>query len=441
MTTLDQLIYGIRMQESGGDYNALNSYGAVGAYQVLKSNVPGWTRRALGYSMTWQQFRASRSAQDAVARYMLGNYYRKYGARGAAAAWYAGEANHGLDMSTRAQNGGPSIKGYVDSVLAHASQSGLQGGGASVSITSSGGGGGGATVPKLDDRTMAAMYGMSYAEMKAVPELMRKLHQAVKEGWSGDLWTAHLKNTHWWKTTSQTQRQYFDLRYGDPATFKSKWDASAYTANTLAVKAGLGSLLGKGTTQGHMNGVLQDATYKLLALGWSEDRVEDWLAGQAKMHGGIMWGEAGDAYDQLHQLAWQNGLKLSSSWYQKKAVDVAAGRSTIHDQEADIRRTAAAKYAVWGEKIKAGQNVMDLAAPYIKTVSDLLEVPDSSIDLNDHWVNKAMTGKNEKGGAYSIWQLENDIRSGSTLWRRTKNAQDSTMAVAHQVLQNFGLTY
>lgn len=440
MTTLDELVYGIRMQESGGNYGVVNSIGAVGAYQVMKANIPSWTRRALGHSLTWQQYRDSPAAQDRVARYMLGSYLSKYGARGAAAAWYAGEGNHNLDMSTRSQSGGPSIKGYVDSTLAHASQWGLQGGGAAVTITRSGGTGG-ATVPKLDDRTLAAMYGLDYSEINAIPELKKLFKKAVTGGWSSDRFTASLKNTRWWRTTSQTQRQYFDLRYGDPATWRAKWDASAYTANTLAVKAGVGSLLGRGTTQGKMSGVLQSATYKLLALGWSEDRLEDWLAGQAKMHGGIMWGEAGDAYDQLHQLAWQNGLRLSSGWYQKKAVEVASGKSTIHDQEADIRRSAAAKYRTWADKIKAGQNVVDLAAPYIKTVSDLLEVPDTSLDLQDYWVNKAMTGKNQQGGAYSTWQLENDIRSNSKLWRKTKNAQDSTMAVAHQVLRDFGMTY
>ena len=53
-TTLDQLLYGIRQVESGGNYSVVNGIGAVGAYQVMKANIPSWTKKALGYSMTWQ---------------------------------------------------------------------------------------------------------------------------------------------------------------------------------------------------------------------------------------------------------------------------------------------------------------------------------------------------------------------------------------------------
>lgn len=120
--TLDQLLYGIREQESGGDYAVVNSIGAVGAYQMLKSNIPEWTKEALGHSLTWQQFRDDKNAQDTTARYKIGQYYQKYGARGAASAWYSG--NPSLSESTRSQSGGPSIKDYVDSVIATALKSG-----------------------------------------------------------------------------------------------------------------------------------------------------------------------------------------------------------------------------------------------------------------------------------------------------------------------------
>src|SRR5438309_347960 len=93
MTTLDQLMYGIRQVESGGNYSVVNSIGAVGAYQILQSNVPEWTRQALGYSMSWQQFRDSRAAQDAVARYKLGIFLKRYGAQGAASMWFSGQPN------------------------------------------------------------------------------------------------------------------------------------------------------------------------------------------------------------------------------------------------------------------------------------------------------------------------------------------------------------
>lgn len=144
---LDRLLWAISQQESGGNYSANNGI-AVGKYQVLKSNVPDWTREALGRSMSWQQFIADHSAQDQVAAYKIGAYYRKYGIRGAASAWYSGDPK--LSESTRPQSGGPSIKAYVDNIVALMRRAPGGGGGSpapSGGGAGTGGGGGGGTSP------------------------------------------------------------------------------------------------------------------------------------------------------------------------------------------------------------------------------------------------------------------------------------------------------
>lgn len=132
--TLNQLLAGIRQQESGGNYSVVNSIGAVGAYQVLKSNIPSWTKEALGHSLTWEQYRDDPAAQDKTARYIIGGYYDKYGAAGAAAMWYSGQPD-----PTKTY-GNPSVATYVRQVLAKASGSGsgLSGGSGTTSTPSGG---------------------------------------------------------------------------------------------------------------------------------------------------------------------------------------------------------------------------------------------------------------------------------------------------------------
>jgi hypothetical protein len=61
------------------------------------------------------------------------------------------------------------------------------------------------------------------------------------------------------------------------------------------------------------------------------------------------------------------------------------------------------------------------------------------VDLFNNHVAKAMSS-NTNGQAESIWQFENDLRK-DPLWKKTQNAQDSAMQVAHQVLQNFGMVF
>jgi|GEM_PF-6012685 len=111
--SLDAFLYAERKQESGGNYSAVNaSSGALGAYQVMPANVASWTQRALGHSLTPQQFLASKSAQDAVAKTILGGYYAKYGPAGAAAMWYSGQPDPNKSY------GNPPVSSYVASVLA-----------------------------------------------------------------------------------------------------------------------------------------------------------------------------------------------------------------------------------------------------------------------------------------------------------------------------------
>lgn len=115
----EAFINAIAGQESGGDYGAVNGRtGASGKYQIMPENWPAWAEEAgLGADaeMTPEN-------QEIVARYKLGEYYDKYGARGAAIAWYAGEG--ALDYSEEALNrkqgkgDEPSINEYADSVLA-----------------------------------------------------------------------------------------------------------------------------------------------------------------------------------------------------------------------------------------------------------------------------------------------------------------------------------
>ena len=118
--TKAQFIWGIRQQESEGNYRAGNPSGALGAYQILGSNLPEWSQEALGHRVTASEFLGNPHIQDAIADFKLGGYYDKYGPEKAASAWYSGDPN--LVNSTRPQSGGPSVAEYVQSVMGHAAQ-------------------------------------------------------------------------------------------------------------------------------------------------------------------------------------------------------------------------------------------------------------------------------------------------------------------------------
>lgn len=94
----------IKSIESSGNYTALGPIlasgdRAYGAYGVMGANVGPWTKQALGYAMTPEQFLASSSAQDSVFKTIFGGYMSKYGASGAAQAWFGGPGAIGKNVS------------------------------------------------------------------------------------------------------------------------------------------------------------------------------------------------------------------------------------------------------------------------------------------------------------------------------------------------------
>lgn len=114
-------------QESGGSYGARNSStGAMGKYQIMPGNISGsggWDVEALGHNVSTSAFMKSPQIQEAIAKYKLQQYYNKYGAAGAAVAWYAGEGNakkyvaSGGKGYNRKQGAYPSVSSYVRQIL------------------------------------------------------------------------------------------------------------------------------------------------------------------------------------------------------------------------------------------------------------------------------------------------------------------------------------
>jgi hypothetical protein len=432
-TSFEQLLYGIGVQESGGNnYHVVNSIGAVGKYQVMKGNIPGWSKQVLGYSISWQTFRDSPALQEKIVRGILKGYYDKWGARGAAAAWYAGPGNHNLDQSTHSQYGGPSIKSYVDSVLNHGTK--YKGG----SSSSSGGGGGGGEdnkVPMSRGET-AESYGYVQGLFDAVPELKKLFDKAVKNTWSPEKFQAAIRDSHWWKTHSQQERDYLTKTYGDPATAKQEYH-SAYThVQQMAAQLGI---QGNDQTKKFLNAM----TYNVAARGWSDDQLRAEMGKHVYFDGDNWNGQGGETVQKLKDYAYSMGVTMASTWYTNGARKVVRGMGSEQDLESQIRKQAKASFPQWSKQIDAGQTVMDLANPYLSSMSQILELPGGSLNLFDPTIKKALNYKDPNTGAgmaKPLWQFENELRSDPR-WKKTQNAQDSLMQVGHQVLADFGLKY
>jgi hypothetical protein len=430
--SFDDFMAAIAGQESGGlgdraRYSVVNAYGAVGKYQVLKSNVPEWSRAALGYSITWQQFRDSPELQEKIVRHRLKKYFDKYGARGAASAWYSG--NPDLHMSTNPQPGGPPIKKYVDDVIARAEKiSGGSGGESSAATMFDDVG----TTEKLSSSEMAEQYGFVESLLNSDKELKALFDKAVKGSWTPDKFQAELRDTNWWKKLNKAQREFLVTQYGDPATARQKLDQNFIKLKQLGAQMGV-RLTDKGW---------KDLAYQYTYNGWTDQQLRYQLGRRLNMPGTQRFGEAGEIQDKLSEYAYNMGIKVSDSWMDGASKDIVSGMATQQDFESKLREQAKATYSFWAKQIDAGQSVSDLASPYMQTMAQLLELPPGSVNLFDPSIKKALQNRDSSGksAVKPLWQFETEVRNDPR-WRKTNNAQNSLMQVAHQVLSDFGMRY
>ncbi|OAH17561.1 hypothetical protein AX289_31355 [Methylorubrum populi] len=86
----------IQSNESGGRYDIVGpthkKYGrALGAYQVMESNLPSWSKEAIGREVSPDEFLRSPQIQDAIFQTKFGQAVAKYGnPEDAASVWFTG---------------------------------------------------------------------------------------------------------------------------------------------------------------------------------------------------------------------------------------------------------------------------------------------------------------------------------------------------------------
>jgi hypothetical protein len=85
----------IRKIESTNRYHITADAGggrtALGAYQILDTNLAAWSHAALGRPVSRDEFLRTPHLQDKIFHHRFGHYVRKYGPHGAARAWLGGE--------------------------------------------------------------------------------------------------------------------------------------------------------------------------------------------------------------------------------------------------------------------------------------------------------------------------------------------------------------
>jgi hypothetical protein len=174
---------------------------------------------------------------------------------------------------------------------------------------------------------------------------------------------------------------------------------------------------------------------------WIEDKVKtDVLFGKKEVNSlAIPEGPSGKYFVALKNFAADNGILLSDSAATSYANSIVTNVIDENTAFNALRESAAEAFPALADKIKAGINLKTLADPYIQSMSSILEIPDSGIDLFDPKVRNALayTLPDGKVGTRSIYDFEKELRKDPR-WQYTNNARNEAASVASTVLKDFG---
>jgi hypothetical protein len=284
---------------------------------------------------------------------------------------------------------------------------------------------------KLSPEEQAANYGWSLGFLDHNPELKGLFDQAVKGTWTSDKFQAEIRNTKWWKDTSETARQSQVLKSTDPATYNANLTAARLQVQQLASEVGAAvptAQLGK-------------IASSVISAGLDEDGIRNILGQYVKFtKEGTLTGEAGMHQYTMKQYANQMGVSIGDQALKNQAALVVRKLATTEDFEGQLREQSKSMFPAYAAQIDGGQTMMDIATPYMQTMGQELGIPTTGINLTDPMIKAALNGLNQDGKPSGktlmdfTTQLRNDPR-----WAKTGEARDQSMGVANKVLSDFGL--
>lgn len=276
---------------------------------------------------------------------------------------------------------------------------------------------------------VAANLGYSMAFFNSNPELKALLNKAVQGNWTPAKFVAQLQGTTWFKKNGEAARQVWALRTSDPATYNQR------LSTTRSQVASMAAQIGANINTAQIGALSANA----LAWGWSEQQIKDALWPSVYKNKQAT-GQAAANKAQISQAAANYGLNISDAQMGTWLRGLTVGSASMEAIQNSMMTQTISRYPALGERLKAGETLRDIAAPYLDTYSQVLEIPGDNLKLDDPMLKRAFAAKGQDGkpAMQSIWEFEANLKKDPR-WMKTKNAQEAGMAMAHKVLQDFGL--
>lgn len=287
-------------------------------------------------------------------------------------------------------------------------------------------------LPEDWEKAAEEQYGAYWAIFKYNPELKQILLDATMEDWSDTKFRAELEQTNWWKTTTQSARQFDMEEATDPATVQTKIDNRAAELQQIARTQGV-TLSAATAAQ-----IARDS----LRGGWNYQTYSTAVTSEAvKSTAGLSQLRAGKIGQDIRETAASYGISLSDTEINSYVNKFAVGEESNVSFEGKMREFAKVLYPSISNQIDAGSTFTDIVAPYRSKAAAILELNPDQIDFMDSKYLAAITKTNDKGeqSMMNAREWEQELRTNREFgYEFTQQAQSNAYSVADQIANLFG---
>ena len=295
----------------------------------------------------------------------------------------------------------------------------------------------GLRMDKLNRKQLQALYSITANQMKIDPEFKKIFDDAFEQQWQGEVgrarFWARMEATEWFQNNAKPARDYLFLAANpDSADLLALENDSREKVRQTAMKVGTAL----------DDAAIEELSEASLMGGWGqagqEFKLERAIAQRAGT--GDFTGDIKANADALKALAMANGVEMSENYFESAAKSVVSKGSQMDYWEKQIREQSASKFPVFGEQIRLGVNVADLASGYVRTMAETLELNPATINLNDPTILGALTNFNEQGKPYAmnLGEFKQKLRERPE-YMLTDSAQNNVTSIASSVMKMFGL--
>lgn len=276
----------------------------------------------------------------------------------------------------------------------------------------------------------------SFAYLLNEPELASLFGRAVQEGWGPGEFQSQLMATRWWKTHSETARNWDTVVATDPAeAARQRNIRRSEIANEVR-------RLGVNVSDFQVALIAEQS----LRGGWDNSRITGRIIEYARGRGLQNSGDIRATMQELRALGKQYAVNISNQTLGNWAFAIAGGRLTEDGVRAHMvniakqRLDPKAENDVLRDALDSGLTVRDAYANVIETVANELEVDPSRVDLADNYWGKLLDFQAEDGTQRPMNQTEAvGWARNQSAWQTTNSSREAYAGLANAMTTKWGL--